>query len=144
MSYLHQNLTSTSYFRSATPIHSNIQRIQIYGRLLFTCDTVFIPDLGFQGIFPSRRRGKFIVKNAFQFFQKLTLSLIHSHCRTTRGVLLSYLNMSGESGKKKHIKSSQPLSRYIRDELRMTCALKAYSDLKSGKSRRLPDQYEFM
>ena len=26
----------------------------------------------------------------------------------------------------------------------MTCALKGYSSLKSGKSRRLPEQYEYM
>ena len=145
MSYLHRNSIGTSYLRSATLIHSDVQRIRISGRLLCVCDTVFIPDLGFQGTSPSRRSGKFIVKNAFStFFQKLTLSFIHSHCRTIRGFLFSYLIMSRKSGKKKPIKSSQPLSQYIRDELQMTCALKAYSDLNSGKLCRLPDRYEFM
>ena len=37
-----------------------------------------------------------------------------------------------------------PLPRSIRDELRMTVALKGYSRLKCGKPRRLPDQYSFM
>ena len=48
------------------------------------------------------------------------------------------------SGGKKSAITTPPLPRYIRDELRMTCALKAYSLLKSRKSRRLPDQYEYM
>ena len=37
-----------------------------------------------------------------------------------------------------------PLPKHIRDELRLTCALKAYSELKIGKSMRLPDQYAAM
>ena len=37
-----------------------------------------------------------------------------------------------------------PLPRAVRDELRMTVVLKEYSTLKSGKPRRLPDQYAFM
>ena len=48
------------------------------------------------------------------------------------------------SGGKKSAITTPPLPRYIREELRMTCALKAYSSLKSGKSRRLPNQYEYM
>ena len=49
--------------------------------------------------------------------------------------------MSGKRGK---TKGAINLPRFIRDELRMTCALKGYSSLKTGKSRRLPDQYLFM
>lgn len=48
------------------------------------------------------------------------------------------------SGQKKSRKAKTPLPRYIREELRMTCALKGYSALKSGKSRRLPEQYDYM
>ena len=49
------------------------------------------------------------------------------------------------SGKKKKTKvANKPLPRYIRDELRMTCALKGYSSSKSGKSRRVPEQFAFM
>ena len=44
------------------------------------------------------------------------------------------------SGKKKE-SVVKPLPRYIRDELRMTCALKGYSKLKTGKAKRLPDQH---
>ena len=44
------------------------------------------------------------------------------------------------SGKKKKTKVViKPLLRYIRDELRMTCALKEYLSLKYGKSRRVPE-----
>ena len=49
------------------------------------------------------------------------------------------------SGRKKKGKAmAKPLPKYIRDELRMTCALKAYSALKTGKSMRLPDQHAAM
>ena len=48
------------------------------------------------------------------------------------------------SGRKKKTKSNPPLPRYIRDELRMTVALKGYSSLKTSKARRLPEQYEYM
>ena len=48
------------------------------------------------------------------------------------------------SGGRKSTKYPPPLPRYIREELRMTCALKAYSSLKSRKARRLPEQYGFM
>ena len=48
------------------------------------------------------------------------------------------------SASKKSSKAKTPLPRYIREELRMTCALKGYSSLKVGKSRRLPEQYEYM
>lgn len=48
------------------------------------------------------------------------------------------------SAKKAKAKGATNLPRYIRDELRMTCALKEYLSLKTGKSRRLPDQYLFM
>ena len=44
------------------------------------------------------------------------------------------------SGKKKKA-AIKPLPKYIRDELRMTCALKGYSLLKTGKAMRLPDQH---
>ena len=44
------------------------------------------------------------------------------------------------SGKKKK-GVIKPLPRYIRDELRMTCALKGYSQVKTGKAMRLPDQH---
>ena len=39
---------------------------------------------------------------------------------------------------------SAPLPKYIRQELRNTCALKGYSDLKANKSRRLNEQYYYM
>ena len=45
---------------------------------------------------------------------------------------------------KKKTKLNPPLPRYIRDELRMTVALKGYSLLKILKARRLPEQYDFM
>ena len=48
------------------------------------------------------------------------------------------------SGKKAKSKAHKHLPRYIRDELRMTCALKGYSLLKTGKSRRLPNQYLYI
>ena len=38
----------------------------------------------------------------------------------------------------------RPLPNFVRDELRMTCALKAYSLIKTGKARRLPDQHTAM
>lgn len=47
------------------------------------------------------------------------------------------------SGKKKKA-LVKPLPKYIRDELRMTCALKGYSLLKTGKAMRLPDQHAAM
>ena len=46
--------------------------------------------------------------------------------------------------KKKTKKTIEPLPKYIRDELRMTVAMKGYSDMKCGKSKRLPDQYIHM
>ena len=48
------------------------------------------------------------------------------------------------SGKRVKSKGAINLPRFIHDELRMTCALKGYSSLKTGKSRRLPDQYLYM
>ena len=50
--------------------------------------------------------------------------------------------MSGRKKKGKVV--PKPLLKYIRDELKMTCALKSYSSLKTGKSMRLPDQYAAM
>ena len=46
--------------------------------------------------------------------------------------------------KKKTKKTIEPLPKYIWDELRMTVAMKGYSDMKCGKSKRLPDQYIHM
>ena len=46
-----------------------------------------------------------------------------------------------KKGKKKAIKR---LPRYIRGELRMACAMRGFSDLKSGKPRRPNDQYSYM
>ena len=48
------------------------------------------------------------------------------------------------SGKKKisRNKKPPPLPKSIRDELRMTCALKGYSDIKCGKSRKMAEEYE--
>ena len=46
-----------------------------------------------------------------------------------------------KKGKKKVIK---PLPRYIRGKLRMACAMRGFSDLKSGKPRRLNNQYSYM
>ena len=37
-----------------------------------------------------------------------------------------------------------PLPKSIRDKLRMTCALRGYSDMKCGKSKKLNDQYDDM
>ena len=57
------------------------------------------------------------------------------------------------SGKRKSFKSLMkptklkkplPLPSYVRNELRMTCAMKGYSGIKTGKSMRLPDQYAAM
>ena len=47
------------------------------------------------------------------------------------------------SGKKKKT-AITPLPKFIHDELRMPCALKGYSLLKTGKAMRLPDQHSAM
>ena len=53
--------------------------------------------------------------------------------------------MSSTKKKKNHrAKKAPPLPKNIRDELRMSCALRGYSDLKCGKSRRITQQYEAM
>ena len=39
----------TSYLRCSTAIPIGIRRIRISGRLLGICDTVYIPDLGYNG-----------------------------------------------------------------------------------------------
>ena len=46
-----------------------------------------------------------------------------------------------KKGKKKGV---DPLPRYVRGELRMACAMRGFSDLKSGKPRRLNEQYAYM
>ena len=43
--------------------------------------------------------------------------------------------------KTKHNKRS-PLPKTIRDELRITCAMKGYSNIKSGKTKKISDQQE--
>lgn len=48
---------------------------------------------------------------------------------------------SNKKRKTKHIKRP-PLPKPIRDELRMTCALKGYSNIKCGKSKKLVDQHD--
>ena len=50
------------------------------------------------------------------------------------------------SGKKKRAKIIKPraLPKYICQELRMTCALRSYSDMKCGKAKRLTEQYSAM
>ena len=37
-----------------------------------------------------------------------------------------------------------PMPNYIRNELKMTCAMKGFSDMKCGTSKRLADQYTFL
>ena len=46
-----------------------------------------------------------------------------------------------KKGKKKGV---EPLPRYVRGELRMACAMRGFSELKSGKPRRLNEQHEYM
>ena len=38
----------------------------------------------------------------------------------------------------------KPLPKQVRDKIRMTCALKGYLVVKTGKQMRLPDQYAAM
>ena len=49
MSSINPNTIDTSYLRSSTPIPIDNRRIRISGRLLGICDTVFIPELGYNG-----------------------------------------------------------------------------------------------
>ena len=54
-------------------------------------------------------------------------------------------NMSSSSPKKKgKRKKATPLPKYIRDELRMTCALHGYSAMKCGGGKKLVTQYDEM
>ena len=49
------------------------------------------------------------------------------------------------SGKKKNgAKKPKPLPKGIRDELRMACAMRGYSQLKCGGGKKLKTQYEVM
>ena len=51
--------------------------------------------------------------------------------------------MSSKKKKGKN-KAALPLPRDIRNEIRMTVALKGYTDMKCGRSMRLPDQHKNM
>ena len=50
------------------------------------------------------------------------------------------------SGKKKKYRVPKvvPLPRYIRDELRITCALNGFNNMKCRKSKKLPTQHNYM
>ena len=49
MSEIDPNSSNPSHLRSATPIPNILRRIRISGRLLAVCDTVLIPELGYNG-----------------------------------------------------------------------------------------------
>ena len=49
MPAIHRNSNDTSHLRSSTPIPVDSRRIRVSGRLLCICDTVFIPELGYNG-----------------------------------------------------------------------------------------------
>ena len=49
MSVVGPNSSNTSCLRSATPISNIVRQIRISGRLLSICDTVLIPELGYNG-----------------------------------------------------------------------------------------------
>ena len=53
---------------------------------------------------------------------------------------------SSKKKKKRAIKKKvvQPLPKLIRDEIRLCCALRAFSTLKCGNTKRLKDQYDDM
>ena len=50
------------------------------------------------------------------------------------------------SPKKKSKKASKPLNipKFVRKELRISCASKSFADMRSGKSKRMNEQYEQM
>ena len=52
------------------------------------------------------------------------------------------LDMSASPSKRS--RKIPPLPTLIRNELRMTCALRAYNDLKSGSKKKVSDQHKFM
>ena len=49
MPAINQNTLDTSHLRCSTSIPFDNRRIRISGRLLSICDTVFIPELGYNG-----------------------------------------------------------------------------------------------